>query len=254
MNNMISIFADFTQADSLFQKMIDMGAPWSAQEAMSMDMSYFMMYSGLKTPSSFVKLNIMQSGSPNSQRIAQILWDMFGKNWVRLWNVLNTQYNPIDNYNIIENIKRDKTDNRTIGKKGTINQTTQSNGESSLDHGENISTSRNINNSRFGFNSAEAVPTDAQVMTGTEGHSGIDKTTTDDNSTLEGTSTDDTTDNDILGETISRDRTGNVGQNSYQELLKQELELWKWSFFETVFSDCDKYLCLSVYDPCSSVN
>ena len=270
MANMISVFSDFTQSDSLFQKMTSMGAPWSAQQAMSMDMAYFTQHSGLKTASSFVTLNLQSDGSPNSIRIAQILWDLYGVNWNRLWNAYNLEYNPIDNYNIKETVIRDQTDDRTIGKKGTlsstvdgtINQIGEDNGTSTLEHGEKIDDTRNINNFRNGFNSTAAVPTDSQTQTGSETHSGTDTTTAKNESTQDVTSKDirsdttseDTTDNLIQNENITRNRVGNVGQNSYQELLNQEFETWKWNFFWQVFADCDTFLCLQIYDQCSSVN
>lgn len=254
MSNMLSVFSDYAQSDALFQKMVDMGAPWNAQQALSMDMSYFMMRSGLKTPSTFVTLNIQPSGSPNTQRIAQILWDINGQNWKRLWDAYMLEYSPIENYSIAETIDRDQTDDRTINKKGTANETTTDKTVSELEHGESINGTRNTSNTTHGFNSIDSVPTTGQDVEWTEVHSGTDTTTTNSNGTLEGESSEDTTDNAVLNEKIVRNRAGNIGQTSYQDLLAQEFELWKWNFFEVVFEDCDRFLCLSVYDPCSSVN
>lgn len=112
----------------------------------------------------------------------------------------------------------------------------------------------------------------------TETHSGTDTTTTTDHSTTESSGTsksdtttsstgtidtvtnqtradktaEDTTDNTTGSEDIKRTRQGNVGQNSYQELLRQEFELWRWNFFTQVFEDVDKFLVLSVYSSCTS--
>ena len=251
---MITVFADYTQTDSLFQKMISMGAPWTTQQAMSMDMSYFMMHSGLKTPSSFVKINLQPNGSPNAQRIAQILWDIYGQNWKRLWNAYTLEYSPIENYSIEESVDRDQTDDRTVNKKGTASETSTDKTISSLLHGESIADTRTITSSAQGFNSTSYVPTNQQGIQGTETHSGTDTTNTNSDGALTGESSEDTTDNTVLNEKIIRKRAGNIGQTSYQDLISQEFELWKWSFFESVFEDCDKYLCLSIYDPCSTVN
>lgn len=359
---MLDTFPDFLSTDSIFQKMVSMGAPWNSTVGKSMDVSFFTMYSGLKLPSYFVRMNVNKQNVVNSSLIAETLWNIYGNNWKRLWDVYMAEYNPIQNYDIKEEVKRDQTDDRTIGRNGTLSstvdgtgtRTTDSSGSSSLEHGhvqdtienrertendsetsslkhghvqeitenrdrtennsgtsalqhgEIISTTGTVNEFRFGMNSSDPVPTANQNTSGQENHTGTDTTTTsgenkitDDNSitqtnsgtdttTASGDSTisddntikqtnsgtdvtttkddstvtdvtknvradttaEDTTDNDIFSETISRTRTGNVGQNSYQELLKQEFELWKWNFFWSVFEDCDKFLCLSVFDTC----
>lgn len=109
-----------------------------------------------------------------------------------------------------------------------------------------------------------------------EGHSGTDTTTTQNTTTTkeDGTSksdtvdhstgttdtisktarsdneAEDTSDSSTGSEDILRNRSGNIGQNTYQELLQQEFELWKWNFFFRVFEDVDKFLVLSVYSSC----
>lgn len=42
-------------------------------------------------------------------------------------------------------------------------------------------------------------------------------------------------------------RHGNIGVTSNQQMISEELELRKRFFYETVFADLDKYLCLSIY-------
>ena len=42
-------------------------------------------------------------------------------------------------------------------------------------------------------------------------------------------------------------RHGNIGVTSSQQLLSSSIELWKWSFFETVFKDLDQVLTLDTY-------
>lgn len=318
MNNMISAFPMYLTTDSLFQKMVSLGAPWTLEIGKSMDMAYFTVYSGLKTPSSITTSIFNVDGVPSSQLISQVLWDMYGKNWSRLWDAYVIEYNPIENYNLQEKVARDQTSNRTIDKNGslssvvdgTVNSTETSSGTndfehghiidytdtttqiveeqgtSTLEHGQSISTTGESHEFTYGFNSTTHIPTGDQLTSGTETHSGSDVTTTtgktDTNSTdtskqtnsgMDKTTTslsvgtdtttkdtrsdttkESTTDDDTLNENITRTRSGNVGQHSYQDLLLQEFELWKWNFFEQVFADVDKFLCLSVYDQCSLVN
>lgn len=150
--------------------------------------------------------------------------------------------------------------------------TTDTNGTNSLQHGEQIQTDGENDEYTYGFNSEEKVPTSVVIENSTETHSGTDTTTTTEHSTSsnDGTSKTDTVasatgSNGVITsnnrtdkvvedtmdtlegkEDITRTRTGNVGQNSYQELIKQEFDLWRWNFFTQVFEDVDKYLTLSV--------
>lgn len=166
----------------------------------------------------------------------------------------------------------------TQSVKGTTSSTatTDSNGSNALQHGEEIQRDSEIDSFTYGFNSDVKVPTSVQMDSTTETHSGTDTTTTTDHSTSEtsGTSNTDTTDS-LTGtvvtttkdtktdkvvedttdlnegkEDIERIRAGNVGQNTYQDLLRQEFELWRWNFFTQVFEDCDKFLVLSTYTHC----
>ena len=42
-------------------------------------------------------------------------------------------------------------------------------------------------------------------------------------------------------------RHGNIGVTTNQQMISEELELRKRFFYETVFTDLDKYLCLTIY-------
>ena len=151
-------------------------------------------------------------------------------------------------------------------------------------YGKVVKTSLDSDDFRYGFNSVNKVPTQVQIDTGTETNSGQD--TVKDNSTTvtDFDSTDDvtrqdktvehstdnrtgnkdvaaktaiadktaetTTDDDSLKEHIDKTRKGIVGQNTYQELLQQEFDLWKWNYFKAIFDDCDSLLTLALYDDC----
>lgn len=355
-----SYFPNYLSTDAIFTKMSVLGAPWSNEVGQDMDDAYFTMYSGIKNPSEFVTLHLNPGvDTANAMTIARILWGIYGQNWTRLWEAFNTQYTPIDNYNVQETISRtqqnDRNINRTNNLTSTVDGTENRSGEqdgtkgvtgstsdettskrtiegqvvtdraetitttgstssdttseatetSSLQHGEVVNKVANAKNYSYGFNSTDKVPTSEQDETGSDTHSGTDTTTTTTNSksttigtskndttndtvqtedtnstenitsnstgtnksdttdhqissldiTTKDTRTDktveDTTDTDDIKEDIQRTRTGNIGQNSYQELLSQEFELWRWNFFTAVFEDVDKFLVLPVYDTCS---
>lgn len=250
MNNSIHLrdyFPDFVGENSLFQKMVAQGAPWNTSIGEAMDRAYFTMYSGIKNPSEFVTLN-MAGDVANSITIAAILYSMYGEPWTRLWEAYQTKYVPIDNYNIQETTTRTETDDRIINKNTLSNGS--SDGTDTTTYGQNVDTTANAKSYTYGFNSTEKVPTGEQDESGTEANSGSDSISS--TSTSESKVVDDTTDTNDIKEDIQRTRTGNVGQNSYQELLRQEFDLWRWNFFTQVFEDVDKFLVLSVYSDCAN--
>ena len=158
-----------------------------------------------------------------------------------------------------------KTTDTNSSVNGTVKDTTDMNESvnGSIQHGHVVQKTENDTKSVYGFDSQEAVPSEVTSATGTDTNSGTDTqtNTTDTTGTVDtvtsnttvGKITDVTSDNDNETENLQRTKTGNVGQNSYQELLRQEFDLWRWNFFTQVFEDCDKYLVLSVYDPCQFI-
>lgn len=303
-NNLRSYFPNYLNSDSLFTKMSTLGAPWSSEVGQDMDDAYFTMYSGIKYPSEFVTLHLNpDSEVANSLTIARILLGMYNVPWTKLWEAYQAQYSPIDNFNTKEVVSRTQTNDRTINRTNdytssvggtekrtsendgteningstTTDVTTDSQGTSTLQHGQVITRTAQAENFTYGFNSAEEVPTSTQKEAGSDTYSGTDTTTTTDHSVSnsdETTKTDSTThdtgtidiasnsaktdktvedtlDTDDEKEDIERTRQGNSGNYSYQELLQQEFELWRWNFYLRVFEDVDRFLTLSVYSPCS---
>lgn len=246
-NKLRDYFPDYLSTNSLFSKMSLLGAPWPQEVGQDMDDVYFTMYSGIKNPTEFVLLHLNpDSQIANSLTIARIIYGICGENWTKLWEAFKAKYTPIDNYGITETVTRSQTSDRTVNKNVTNSDTRDD--TTTTVYGENIDTTSDVQSYTYGFNSPDKVPTAEQSETGTEGHSGTDTVT--DKQEGSSTSTDQTTDNDEENENIQRSRQGNIGQNSYQELLRQEFDLWKWNFYFQVFEDTDKFLALSVYTSC----
>lgn len=272
-NNLISYFPQYLDTGAIFTQMATLGAPWDSEVGKEMDDAYLSMYSGVKTASKFTVLHSVD-GVASVQSISKLLWSMYGQSWKRLWDGYTIQYSPIDNYNVQEIMERTQSNDRDINKTtdtnssvdGTVKDTTDMSESvnGSIQHGHVVQKTENNTKSVYGFDSQEAVPSEVTSATGTDTNSGTDTqtNTTDTTGTVDtvtsnttvGKITDVTSDTDNETENLQRTKTGNVGQNSYQELLRQEFDLWRWNFFTQVFEDCDKYLVLSVYDLCSTVN
>lgn len=237
-------FPNYLTTEALFTQMSVLGAPWSSEVGQDMDDAYFTMYSGIKNPSEFVKIHLNpDSDIANALTIARIIYGIYGQNWTKLWEAFQSKYVPLDNYNIQETTDRNANNDRTINKISTSDNTTDE--TLTVTYGQQVDSTGTAQSYTYGFNSTEKVPTAEQDEVGREVNSGSDDTAT--KATQNSKTVDDTTDMDEETEHIQRTRQGNVGQNTYQELLRQEFDLWKWNFFIQVFNDVDKFLVLSTY-------
>lgn len=145
-----------------------------------------------------------------------------------------------------------------------------------VQYGKKIHTDSETDDYMYAFNSSDKTPTTVEISTSDERQSGNDVTTRDlkaDNTTqttgktdttsdsngsvnstgntkvkTSETTKDNTKDDNEEKELTKRTRKGNIGQNTFQELLRQEFELWKWNFYKQVFDDVDKIITLPLYD------
>lgn len=136
-------------------------------------------------------------------------------NFIREWNALNSEYNPIENYN-----KSSTIDN--IINKGTTTNTSSLNTTATTEtiDGGNIST-----NYTTSFESDTEKETGKNITTGgtTSTTSGGDTYTT----TFGTTTKDGKTGNEIT--TTTEKTNGNIGVMSTQQMLTQEIEIRKYN-------------------------
>lgn len=75
---------------------------------------------------------------------------------------------------------------------------------------------------------------------GSDSHSGTDTRTTSNTSSGTGS--------------IDRDRSGrhfgNIGNLTSQKMINEEIELWKWSYVQTILEDAREFLTLNIYLQC----
>ena len=247
------------------------GLPWrSVISGNQLDTFYFCTHSGERFSSGII-IKFLNNGSlrPNDQRrISEIVYGMFGIQWSRLWATMNpVDYDPLTNYKMEETAEGAESSTRTPdltkGDTGTVQTTGQNKRTPNLTkanigtiNNEGSGTSTNQNN-LWGFNSSTSVPSDMSDGTATN-----ENTTTGNLSeTQTGTDTTDHTNTDTYNRsytetgtdttagTSSRKltRTGNIGTNTFQNLIQQERNLWMYNFFEQVFKDVDSVLTIPIY-------
>ena len=89
--------------------------------------------------------------------------------------------------------------------------------------------------------------TDTGVLTtnntGTQTNIGSDSTTGTNSRALDST----VTKSDADHRARSGRHSGNIGNLTSQQMLKEEIELWKWNFLDTVFSQLDSLITCPLY-------
>ena len=270
LNKMIDVYSNYPTDGGVFSPMVS--APWAdTMSGTNLDILYLDGHSGERYCSNFINHRLNDSdvlSSDNRTLIANILWAMFGIQWTRLWATMKpVDYDSLTNYKMEETIEGTESSTRTPdltkGDTGTVQTTgqdkrtpnlTKANTETVKNEGSGTNTNQN---GIWGFNSSASVPSDMSNGTATN-----ENTTTGNLSETEtGTDTTDRTNTDTYNRsytetgtdttagTSSRKltRTGNIGTNTFQNLLQQERNIWMYDFFEQVFKDVDSVLTIPIY-------
>ncbi len=222
-------FSDYETNGGLFSNIGNL--PWSSiMVGTQMDILYFDTHSGQRFSSGIITRRIGDDGSLSTKdrkTIATLVYAMFRTQWNRLWSTMNPSYDPLTNYQMTEDETGSHTDTRTpdLTRKHT-----------GTDKDEGESTTNNQNN-LWGFNSSSAIPSDMQDGTNTANNT----------NTRDLTDTETGTDTTAGNNTRKLTRSGNIGTNTFQNLLQQERNAWMYNFFEQVFKDVDSVLTIPIY-------
>lgn len=270
LNKMIDVYSNYPTDGGVFSPMSN--APWAdTMSGTNLDILYLDGHSGERYCSNFINHRLNDSdvlSSENRTLISNILWAMFGIQWTRLWATMKpVDYDPLTNYKMEETLEGTESSTRTPdltkGDTGTVQTTGQykrtpnltRNGTGTVN--DNGSATNTNQNGIWGFNSSTSVPSDMSDGTATNENT----TTRDLTETETGTDTTDRTNTDTYNRsytetgtdttagTSSRKltRTGNIGTNTFQNLLNQERNIWMYDFFEQVFKDVDSVLTIPIY-------
>lgn len=248
------IFYDWINNGVFKHMSINNTLPWADEiTPEQLDLQYHGNHSGLKITSVILDKFIKNGVVPENDliRLTDMIYKINAERWSKLYATLKFEYDPISNYDMIENEsvnnKNTSKANSTMTNTGTVKQEAD-NTDTITRNTEQTGVGNNTNNI-YGFNSTTAVPADGNVndMTNTSTETGTN------NSKINSTNTNDltsTTNNDINNtEDITRKltRSGNIGVTTSQQMIQSERDLWFWVYFDTVFKDVDKYLTINVY-------
>ena len=144
---------------------------------------------------------------------AMILYKRFGTKWNKIYEALNVEYKPLENYSMEET----RTPNLTDEVKNTGDDKTSLN----LD---NTTTSYVV-----GYNTSNEKESGKTTSNGnaTNNFSKVDYNSTH---TSKHTGTEHIT------------RTGNIGVTTSQQMLKSEFEVRQYDFYQSVYNDIDEFI------------
>lgn len=239
-----SVFTDLANQAEILQ--IDL--PWGnlGSTAHNLDAEYIGNVSGNKESSPLIdKMFDLRGMSESSARqtLASILLEMFYDKWVKAFATLNFEYNPIENYAMLETLTGDER-KRYYGKSATRtdNLTSRQAGSSRNDPNVTETETGNI----YGFNTSAADGEHGDKTTRVR--SGSDVNTVDVSNINTGTQTMQDGGSDREEHSYTLTRTGNIGTVTAQDMIEQERKIVLWDiFYQVIFPDIDRVLTIQIY-------
>ena len=152
------------------------------------------------------------------QMLAIIIYNRFASKWKHIYDALMTEYNPLENYSMLE----ERTPDLTFEETENVNTEVTTNRET------------NATSKYKGFNASDPV-----TITTTDG--------TDDVTTSGLSADNETTKTTTNTGTETLTRSGNIGVTTSQQMLESEFKVRQYDFYKMIYNDIDSVLCLSIY-------
>ena len=304
------VFSNWKTTGAIFAELATRDVPWANSfSARAIGLDYYGNFSGNKIISSLIENILPSDGVLTSDEIvilADVIIGLYATKWGKLWATMLFEYNPIQNYNMVETMTDDetvteygKTNTRTdnLQHQRTDNLSSQRTDNLQHQRTDNLSSQRTDNlthtkegtetetpntttednNSVFGFNSVNPVPSDSRTIentgtnekeynlverdtgtqtqhnTGTQTEADTGTQTQHDTGTQTEADTGTQTSADSGTDTSTRNyqltRSGNIGVTTSQQMIESERELWQaWNFFRgIVYPDIDRVLTIEIY-------
>ena len=100
------VYPNWATGDGVFTDLNTLDVPWKNETDTDLykklNMSYHGAYSGDKNVSPIV-YKFLKSEDENARtKLANIIFTMYADKWGKLWNLTQIEYNPLENYNMVE--------------------------------------------------------------------------------------------------------------------------------------------------------
>ena len=140
--------------------------------------------------------------------LVEMIYTLNIENWRKLFENYTIAYKPIDNYSMTEKIKKTNTGSQSNTQSGTATSESTS--------------------SIYAYNVDTSNPASSSTATSTPN--------------LENVRTDNLVEENELV------RSGNIGVTTSAQMIEENIRLWIWKFFDSVFKDIDRVLTIGVYE------
>ena len=160
-----------------------------------------------------------------AEGLAGIIYSFNIENWKKLWENYIVKYNPIDNYNRHEETVLTDTGNDTTVKNGSMTNTMSG------------STTATDTSTIYAYNSGSSTN-----VSGGQSNVSPNTTTTDTYNNVEDKRTLNTE-----HKTVS-EISGNIGVTTSAQMIAENINLWKWNYFDEVFDSIIRLITTGVYD------
>lgn len=224
----------------------------------------------------FAENNMIHAQNETQEYIIDIIDMRYRDKWKRLYTALLSEYNPIDNYNMEENMTRNndengvnekisdftgnKTDIESQEKKDIINQNISNDLINNTT--QNFTQDLNKQNSKSSYDSNTLQPyesiddnTTSDTTNNTTAQENEESNTTNTSSNNINKQTGETnrikenSSNQVnINESHKLTRKGNIGVTTTQEMIDSELKLREYDLFKTIYQDVLKLITLSIYE------
>lgn len=160
--------------------------------------------------------------------------------WDRLYSAMKIEYNPIENYDRME----DWTDGRTGNRKNIVSDSTILDGQTQNSGSVTRTDNRTGDNKVTGYNDNVLVPQSQQVETGGSTDTDNTKQEVDSTTTRTGNGSEDTTETATHKGRVH----GNIGVTTSQQMLSSELEIApQLNIINYIISSFKNRFCILVY-------
>ena len=228
----------------IFHYLNTLNVPWTNKNIDSeLDTDYYGNNSGDKFISPLV-VKLLGTNekltSGNMLSLANVIYSKFGEKWSKLYATLSFEYNPIENYNMVET--HEGSDTHTHTPENWVETTTQTPTDwKTTSEGLKADNESESSNSYYGFGDDDGHPT-TDVVTSVK-----NKQTTETSGTYQTETTKEGTETDTIEYDTTLQRSGNIGTMTTQMMIESERKLWDYNIFKTIYEDVDSILTLSIY-------
>lgn len=120
------VFENWATGDGIFTDLDTLNPPWknldtteNSKLISNLNMAYHGSHSGEKNISPIVHKFLSSDDVNTRSKLANIIFTMYADKWSKLWNALEIEYNPLNNYDMIENESINEMIDDTTTKTGT---------------------------------------------------------------------------------------------------------------------------------------